>query len=138
MKKFSILMITVLAILMFVSCSGNASTPAKDINYDDLVGNWRQKFENSDKVEISFKAAKTADVDNNGSSGEDKNGLTVSISGDTITFTDTNGATYVYQAEITSQTIDEETMFTLKMTQKGENSIFVRRSEKAFTLSKLS
>ncbi len=138
MKRILVLMLVAVAMFAFVSCENKSAEPdeaIKDLDYSKLIGSWKMSDKNDSKnyISIKFKEGKTADVeDNTASAGGGFDNMTITISGNTVTFAPnyTSDSRYSYKVEIGEK--------ELKLTQVGDKNMFSYHSDlKTITLSKM-
>ena len=129
-KTLIVLMMVMLSVMLFVSCSPEAEAVIK---YDDLIGYWQQGS-GSDYVRIRFKKDYTFTLEENSDSNPTVT-MTASLKDNVLTLTATDpsgeGSTasiYTYKLSFDGD--------KLVLTQTSEESMCSKHTDKTFTMEK--
>ena len=131
MKRILVLMLVAIAMFAFVSCDNKAEEPVENLDYTKLLGTWRVDYGTNDYISVEFKEDKVASVSEYTSTSGRGSNYSITIKGNTVTFTNTLSSAKKYSCKV------ELDGNNLILTQVGDEVLFYLHSDKnTITLAK--
>ena len=131
-KTVLVLLMVLLSVMLVVSCKDSPKAEEKKIEYEDLVGTWRQGNDN-DYIKIQFTSESKATMNDKTAqytSTYDKVNMTVTLKDNVLTFTDSVSNTFTYKVSFDGD--------KLVLTQEGESSMGNYHADKKYTMEKVT
>ena len=131
-KTVLVLLMVLLSVMLVVSCKDSPKAEEKKIEYEDLVGTWKQGNDN-DYIKIQFTSESKATMNDKTAqytSTYDKVNMTVTLKDNVLTFTDSVSNTFTYKVSFDGD--------KLVLTQEGESSMGNYHADKKYTMEKVT